>query len=592
MTPATPLGATVVVVDDQTSVRTILARAMEGQGYTAIALASAQDCLEYCLRNTPDAVLLDTVMPHMDGFTCCELLRATLGEECPPILMVTALNDRDSVDRAFEVGASDFITKPIHWPVLYNRLASLIRSYWNALKLQREIARTQNLTRELAAANQDLELKVIERAGELQEVLTFESLLKRITDRVRETLDEAYILQTVVEELATCLRLSSASVGLLQPQGNAYTIRYECSLSLPSCEGQAVEAIDHPDGWLCFEQGLSVYHMWLHPLRGRVVALGCPLHDEDGQLLGILNLMRPPLGTFSKLEIRLAEQVANQCAIAIRQARLYEAAQIKITELQRLAELKDDFLSTVSHELRTPLTSMRMSLQMLKHASTLEKRQRYQAMLEYECEREISLVEDLLLMRDLTARNDCEDTQRLELGQMLVAIVESKSEMARSRNLDVVFEEASRHFWVQLNERYLTRMLAELLDNACKHTRRSGTIAIHLFEHAEDRNCVTIGIRNSGTVPQSELQHLFDTFHRIPQPDRWQTSGTGLGLALVKQIVEQLDGAISVSSAEDWVQFDLYLPLSQEHPSHDHPEILTGACSGEAARVKPMAVRC
>ncbi|MEM9568959.1 MAG: response regulator, partial [Cyanobacteria bacterium P01_E01_bin.34] len=66
MTVANPIGATVIVVDDQISIRTTLARAMESQGYRAITLASAQDCLEFCLHNTPDAILLDSMMPEMD----------------------------------------------------------------------------------------------------------------------------------------------------------------------------------------------------------------------------------------------------------------------------------------------------------------------------------------------------------------------------------------------------------------------------------------------------------------------------------------------------------------------------------------------
>ncbi|MEO0940208.1 MAG: response regulator [Cyanobacteria bacterium J06642_12] len=583
MSAANPIEATVVVVDDQTSVRTALTRAMDSQGYRTIALASAQDCIKFCLHNTPDAILLDSMMPEMDGFTCCKLLQAALGDDCPPILMVTALDDRHSVDRAFEVGAKDFITKPIHWPVLYNRLSELIRSHRNSVKLRQEITRSQRLAQQLELANQDLELKVSQRASQLQDVLTFESLLKRITDRVRETLDEGNILRTVVDELATCLRLSSASVGLLKSGCQAYTIQFDCALSLPSCEGRIVRADDHPDVWWCFQQGYSVYHTWLHPLQGKVVALDCPLMDEDGRLLGVLNLMRPHLGSFSRLEIRLAEQVANQCAIAIRQAQLYGAAKSKISELQRLAELKDDFMSTVSHELRTPLTSMRMSLQMLKHASHPDKRQRYLSMLESECEREIRLVEDLLLMRELTVQLDSEQRHRLELGQLVGSIVEANSSAPHAQHVDITFATSPHKYWVHLNEHYLSRVLNELLENACKHSGSRGRVSIDVSERACQHNWVAIGVRNDGEIPQAELQHLFDTFHRVSQGDRWQTSGTGLGLALVKQIVERLGGSISVTSAGGWVQFDLHLPL-------EHPPKIPAATTQPLATAAPMAM--
>ncbi|MEM9567700.1 MAG: ATP-binding protein, partial [Cyanobacteria bacterium P01_E01_bin.34] len=510
-------------------------------------------------------------------------LHATLGDDCPPILMVTALNDRQSVNQAFEVGAQDFITKPIHWPVLYNRLSELIRAHRTSFKLRQEIARSQRLAQQLELANQDLELKVSQRASELQDVLAFESLLKRITDRVRETLDENNILRTVVDELATCLQLSSASVGLLKSGCHAYTIQFDCALLLPSCEGRIVRADDHPDVWRCFQQGYSVYHTWLHPLRGKVVALDCPLMDEDGRLLGVLNLMRPHLGSFSKLEIRLAEQVANQCAIAIRQAQLYGAAQSKISELQRLSELKDDFLSTVSHELRTPLASMRMSLQMLKHSSHPDKRQRYLAMLESECEREIRLVEDLLLMRELTVQLGSEQSQRLELRQLLGSIIDANSNAPHGQHIEIMFAPSSGRYWVNLNEYYLSRVLNELLENACKHSGSRGMVSVEVSERACQHHWVAICVRNDGEIPQVELQHLFDTFHRVSQGDRWQTRGTGLGLALVKQIVERLDGSISVTSAEGWVQVDLHLPL--EHPV----DLSTTALSPSAQTALSMA---
>jgi signal transduction histidine kinase len=80
---------------------------------------------------------------------------------------------------------------------------------------------------------------------------------------------------------------------------------------------------------------------------------------------------------FDELEIRLIQQVANQCAISIRQARLYTAATAQVESLEKLNALKDDFLSTVSHELRTPISNMKMALSMLKTSPTDERRERY-----------------------------------------------------------------------------------------------------------------------------------------------------------------------------------------------------------------------
>ena len=567
MTKSNLRGATVVVVDNQKSIRMVLERALNKEGYQVISFASARECIDYCTIRHPDAILLDAVMPEMDGYTCCHLLQQQLGDRCPPILMVTALDDRDSVNRAFAMGATDYITKPIHLPVLCNRVAKVIAAYRTSQSLRHEMMRSQKLARDLVAVNAELEQKVSLRTQELQDALKYESLLKGIADRVRGTLDEAYILGTAVKELAEGLNLDSVSVALLHSEQDAYTIRYECARSVPSFEGHSLPVSEYLDRQYLPERNYGSYISWCHPLRGYLTAVCCPLRDEDGQILGLLNLMRPPTSTFSDPEIRLAQQVANQCAIAIRQARLYEAAQHKITELKHLNQLKDDFLSTISHELRTPLASMRMALKLLKLAPSPEKQKQYQHLLETECEREIQLVEDLLMMQQLTAHEEIATLEAIELNRCLAELITLKEQVATSKDISLAFNGSERPCWVSADSLYLKRALAELLDNACKHTVEGGQIIVQLVDSIDNPEEASICIRNTGSIPQSELKHLFETFHRVQQGDRWKTSGIGLGLALVKQVIEKMGGSISVSTtetSENWVQFDLYLPKSKD----------------------------
>ena len=130
--------------------------------------------------------------------------------------------------------------------------------------------------------------------------------------------------------------------------------------------------------------------------------LACPIFDDQG-VLGDLWLISQPHHAFNQLELRLVQQVAASCAIALRQARLYTAATAQVKELEKLNALKDDFFSTVSHELRTPLSNMKMAISMLKNPSIVERQQRYLQILQTECNREIELINDLL------------DLQRLEV---------------------------------------------------------------------------------------------------------------------------------------------------------------------------------
>ena len=106
---------------------------------------------------TPDIILLDARMPGMDGFTCCSKLQALMGDNCPPILMITVLDDQESVERALQVGANDYITKPIDWDLLARRVNRLLTSRWAILETRRKIQRECRLTVSLETANRELQ---------------------------------------------------------------------------------------------------------------------------------------------------------------------------------------------------------------------------------------------------------------------------------------------------------------------------------------------------------------------------------------------------------------------------------------------------
>ncbi|MBD1904236.1 response regulator [Funiculus sociatus GB2-A5] len=142
----TPL---ILVVDDDKFTRIQLRKAMEQAGYQVAEAGDGEEGLSAYTRLRPDIVLLDAMMPVMDGFTCCHLLNtlskdnsAARGENTP-VLMITALDDQESVDQAFEAGAIDYITKPIHWAVLRQRVRRLLQASRAAAELQQQTERTR-----------------------------------------------------------------------------------------------------------------------------------------------------------------------------------------------------------------------------------------------------------------------------------------------------------------------------------------------------------------------------------------------------------------------------------------------------------------
>jgi adenylate cyclase len=117
----------ILIVDDEESQQLMMRRVMEKEGYRVLEASNGAECLEICHSDPPDIVLLDALMPVMDGFDCCAMLQALPTTYNVPVLMITALDDKQSVNRAFEVGATDYITKPIHWAVLIQRVRRLIQ---------------------------------------------------------------------------------------------------------------------------------------------------------------------------------------------------------------------------------------------------------------------------------------------------------------------------------------------------------------------------------------------------------------------------------------------------------------------------------
>jgi signal transduction histidine kinase len=154
----------VLVVDDDEVSRTLVREALEIDGFQVMEAADGAAGLAAFTASAPDVVLLDLEMPGMNGLTLSRRMRALPGGHHLPIVMVTAAGDVESVNRAYEAGATDFITKPIRWPVLGHRLRYLLRSSRAVQELEAHRARLremyenqQRIAEELAQRNLELD---------------------------------------------------------------------------------------------------------------------------------------------------------------------------------------------------------------------------------------------------------------------------------------------------------------------------------------------------------------------------------------------------------------------------------------------------
>ena len=465
----------------------------------------------------------------------------------------------------------------------------------------------------------------------LQQQTQRERLFAAMTQRLRDSLDESQILQTAVDELAVVLGLGGCNAVLYDLADGTSTIRYKYTTSSSLSPECIVPYSDFPEVYHQLLQGQPFQFceldrseedavrssvISLEPLsspskphgspnsRGRqVVILACPILN-DQEVLGDLCLLNRLPEAFLESEIRLVQQVANQCAIAIRQARLYKATQAQVEELAKLNQLKDDFLSTVSHELRTPVSNMKVAIRMLEitlkradvtHLTTqgvvnaqencynsflaidkpklpapffpsrgseeYSKVVHYVQILKDECEQEISLINDLLDLQRLKAGTQPKELEPIQLQDWLLQEVKPFEERTKSRGQSLLLDISPELPDLVCDPSSLKRILAELLNNACKYTPSEEKITVSARAYPA---AVQVRVTNSGVeIPKSELPHIFEKFYRIPSADRWKQGGTGLGLALVQKLTEHLGATLQVESNYGKTTFTIEFPIGQ-----------------------------
>jgi diguanylate cyclase (GGDEF)-like protein len=165
----------ILLVDDDLVVRAKVSESLQADGFEVILAQNGDDGIAAYQEHRPDLILVDAVMPILDGFEFCEQLK-NMGERLTPILMITSLDDNESVDRAFASGATDYITKPINLSILRQRVRNLVRQSYLI----------KNQLNELQQANQNLQLLAnLDSLTKLANRRGFDDYIQREWDRMR-----------------------------------------------------------------------------------------------------------------------------------------------------------------------------------------------------------------------------------------------------------------------------------------------------------------------------------------------------------------------------------------------------------------------
>ncbi|NES83646.1 MAG: GAF domain-containing sensor histidine kinase, partial [Moorea sp. SIO2B7] len=244
------------------------------------------------------------------------------------------------------------------------------------------------------------------------------------------------------------------------------------------------------------------------------------------------------------------------------QGKLSAKMRKQIKQLRQLNDLKDDFLSSMSHELKTPLTTMKMAIKMLRQPGLSEKvQERYLNILEQEWNRENNLIKDLLTLQELESDKFTLHPQELDLKEIISDLAQSFEEKwhgNKSLTLAVAYDKDYRAnhdssespLMLYTDSESFQHILDELLLNAGKYSDPDTTVNLDAgYQITPKGKKIIITLTNYGAgISPDEQAHIFDKFHRGKGVTDRAVPGTGLGLALVKSLVQHLDGTIEVSS--------------------------------------------
>jgi signal transduction histidine kinase len=281
--------------------------------------------------------------------------------------------------------------------------------------------------------------------------------------------------------------------------------------------------------------------------------MGVPLYLR-GRLIGCMTLDKREPDFYRPQDAKAAQAFAAQVAVAIENARLYAEAQQRAMELatalkqrQELDRLRSQFIQNTSHELRTPLTLIRGYAELLESGELgpVPAEQRAAVEIVYRRTRDLSdLVEGLTTILEVEAGRVV--LMPMLLQEMAEQTVHDFQPVAGKAGLDLSIKVEGVPPSVQGDARHLRRVFDNLLTNACKFTPSGGRVCIDV---RPDREGVRVEVTDTGIgIPPDKLDKVFERFYQVDGTARRRYGGVGLGLALVKEIVEAHQGRVGISS--------------------------------------------
>jgi len=237
-----------------------------------------------------------------------------------------------------------------------------------------------------------------------------------------------------------------------------------------------------------------------------------------------------------------------------------------LTPLRRIEQIRADFIANASHELRTPLAALSGFIETLQGPARDDNkaRERFLAIMKEQAARMARLIDDLLSLSRVELKENVRPEQRADLVAIVRQVADSLQPLARERNVEIKIDCPPEALTVRCDRDELIRVFENLIDNALKYGASGRRVEVGVIRASE--NEASVAVRDYGPgIAREHLPRLTERFYRIDVKESRAQGGTGLGLALVKHILNRHRGKLTIESAPGaGATFTVWLPLAAE----------------------------
>jgi PAS domain S-box-containing protein len=505
-----------LLVDDEPANLLVLKALMADLNVHLVTAGSGEEALKQVLLTDFAVILLDVLMPTMSGFDTARLVRSRPQSSHTPIIFITAAPDAPgfAIEDAYALGAVDYLLKPVNPVILRAKVNVFIDLHRKTQDLAR-MERERNVA-VLNAANQRMRL-ILDNSKDFAFIVTDQD------GRITEWEGGA--------ELITGWRQNEVI-------GQSFSIIFtpdDKALSIPEAElarareiGRAEDKRWHlrKDGSRFFADGVLVR-----------------LDDDSGLLHGFTKIFR------DATLVRQAEHDLRKLA----------------DDLSQANQKKTEFLATLAHELRNPLAPIRNGLEVMRLAADNPLvSERARETMERQVNHMVHLVDDLLDVARITSGNIELKKTYVDLKTIVTNAVETSLPVieAGQHKLTVSLQEAPA--FLDADPVRLCQVFSNLLTNAAKYTPDGGQIVLSAETDGSD---AVISVTDNGIgIPLEALPLVFDMFTQVKRNSGHAKGGLGIGLSLVRRLIEMHSGTVSVYSQgiDQGSTFCIRLPLATD----------------------------